>query len=64
MGTAAPTVGTNIFSDITGSRDVTVSVPSGATGYDEAWKTAFKGYSSSNNGTVNENVNLVVEYYY
>jgi hypothetical protein len=65
MGAAAPTVSYGMFSGINGSRTVTVRVPSGATGYDEAWQEAFKGYGNdgSGHGTVNENINLVVEYY-
>jgi hypothetical protein len=64
MGTAAPTVGRYIFADVTGTKNVTVRVPSGATGYDEAWKTAFKGYGNGTyNGTANENINLVIQEY-
>jgi hypothetical protein len=63
----APTVGRNMFYGITGSRNVTVKVPSGATGYTDTWKTAFKGYgsnaSSYSHGTVNSYINLVVEEY-
>jgi hypothetical protein len=48
MGNAAPTVGTSMFVDlnVTSTKTVTVRVPSGATGYDETWKTAFKGGSA------------------
>jgi hypothetical protein len=64
MGAVAPTVGTYMFYGIDGSRNVTVRVPSGATGYDDTWKTAFRGKGSSNNGTVvNSNINLVVVEY-
>jgi hypothetical protein len=58
MGNAAPTVGTSMFvdSNVTSTKNVTVRVPSGATGYDETWKTAFKGRSAPN-------VNLVIQYY-
>jgi hypothetical protein len=55
MGTAAPMVGNNIFDGVTATKNVTVKVPSGAAGYDEAWKTAFKGGNSY--------INLVIEYY-
>jgi hypothetical protein len=65
MGAVAPTVGAIIFSSITGSRTVTVRVPSGAMGYDEAWKNAFRGYGNNGGilGTLNENINVVIEYY-
>jgi hypothetical protein len=46
MGNAAPTVGYNMFDGINGSRTVTVRVSSGATGYTDTWKTAFKGGNS------------------
>jgi hypothetical protein len=55
MGNAAPSVGMNMFYEITGVKNVTVRVPSGATGYTSAWQTAFKGW--------NNNINLVVEDY-
>jgi hypothetical protein len=65
MGAVAPTVGGETFTGVTGTKNVTVRVPSGATGYDEAWQEAFKGLGSygGGTGTVNENINLVVEYY-
>jgi hypothetical protein len=46
MGTAAPTVGNSMFYGINGSKTVIIRVHSGATGYNEAWKTAFKGGNS------------------
>jgi hypothetical protein len=55
MGAAAPTVGSNMFDNINGSRTVTIRVPSGASGYDSAWETAFKGGNSY--------INFVFEYY-
>jgi hypothetical protein len=55
MGSAAPTVGVNMFYEITGVKSVTVRVPSGATGYNATWQTAFKGG--------NTYINLVVVYY-
>jgi uncharacterized repeat protein (TIGR02543 family) len=55
MGTAAPTVGSNMFDNINGSRTVTIRVPSGATGYTSAWQTAFKSGNSY--------INLVIQYY-
>jgi uncharacterized membrane protein len=55
MGAAAPTVGNNMFNDINGSRTVTVRVPSGATGYTDTWKTAFKGGNSY--------IDVVIQYY-
>jgi hypothetical protein len=55
MGAVAPTVGSDMFVAIYGSKTVTVRVPNGATGYNEAWKTAFKGGNSY--------INLVFEYY-
>jgi hypothetical protein len=65
MGAAAPTlVSGNTFEGINGSRNVTVRVPSGASGYTDTWQTAFKGRGNTGyTGTVNYNINLVVEYY-
>jgi hypothetical protein len=60
MGTAAPTVGAEIFSNITVSKNVTVRVPSSATGYDDAWKTAFKGLG---NDGINYSVTPAVNTY-
>jgi hypothetical protein len=69
MGAGAPTVGYRMFYGINDSRNVTVRVPNGAIGYDEEWQEAFKGLGNDdiNYGvtpTVNEYINLVVEYYY
>jgi hypothetical protein len=64
MWSAAPTVGVDMFKDITGAKNVTVRVPNGATGYDTAWQNAFKGYGTNTpHGTVNENINLAIQYY-
>jgi hypothetical protein len=47
LGSVAPTaLGTGIFDYITVSKAVTLRVPSGATGYGEAWQTKFKGGNS------------------
>jgi hypothetical protein len=55
MGAAAPTVGNNAFNGVTGAKTVTVTVPSGATGYGTvpgnytgsdataAWGNGFRG---------------------
>jgi hypothetical protein len=66
MGAVAPTVDFNMFYDsIDGSKNVTVRVPSGASGYTSTWQNAFKGYGNDGgeHGTVNSNINLVVEEY-
>jgi hypothetical protein len=63
MGNAAPIVGANIFSTINGSKHVTVSVPAGATGYTSIWQNAFKGLGSDGTGTVNNYINLAIQYY-
>jgi hypothetical protein len=65
MGNAAPTVDYGMFSEVAGTKNVTVRVPSGATGYTSAWETAFKGYGNygTTHVTVNSNINLVFEYY-
>jgi hypothetical protein len=68
MGTAAPTVGYDMFYNINGSRTVTIRVPSGATGYDATWQNAFKGLGNaggyySGTPTVNSYINFAFEYY-
>jgi hypothetical protein len=66
MGNAAPIVGPYMFRNVDGNKTVNLMVPSGATGYDDAWKTAFKGVGNSENsvtGTVNEFISLVIQYY-
>jgi hypothetical protein len=63
MGSAAPTVGRIIFVDVKTAKTVIVRVPTGATGYDDTWKTAFKGAGTIGDAVVNENINLVIEYY-
>jgi uncharacterized membrane protein len=65
MGTAAPTVGEYIFRGVTGTKNVTVRVPNGATGYNATWQNAFKGKGNAGAaiaGTVNSYINLVIEY--
>jgi hypothetical protein len=66
MGNAAPLVGSYMFHVVTSIKTVTVRVPSGATGYTSTWQNAFKGHGdgyTSAYGEVNENINLVFEYY-
>jgi hypothetical protein len=53
LGNTAPTMGANMFDAITVPKTVTVKKPSGATGYDTAWETAFKGG--------NANITLILE---
>jgi hypothetical protein len=53
MGAAAPTVSGGTFNGVTATKNVTVRVPTGATGYSSTWQTAFKEWNS--------NINLVVE---
>jgi hypothetical protein len=55
MGNTAPTVGTNMFKDVTGTKNVTVRVPNSATGYTSTWQSNFKGENSY--------INLVIQYY-
>jgi hypothetical protein len=52
-----------MFFNVEYANTVTVKVPSGASGYDEEWQTAFKGKGSDGSGTVNGNitVNIVQE---
>jgi hypothetical protein len=42
LGSAAPTLGSTIFINVTTAKTVTVRVPSGATGYDSVWQDKFK----------------------
>jgi hypothetical protein len=59
LGQTAPTVGKDIFLNVTSTRTVTVKVPNGASGnYDAAWQTAFKGKGSSDTGELNANITL------
>jgi hypothetical protein len=59
------TVEYNMFSSVTVSKAVTVSVPSSAvTAYDTAWQNAFKGIGNTSLvGTVNTNINLTIQGY-
>lgn len=69
FGNNAPEVGLYIFRDVNTQKNVTVKVPVGAVGYDTSptdastfnWGNAFRGLSSNGGGTVNENINLVIE---
>jgi hypothetical protein len=47
FGSTAPTVGGMMFSQIKISKNVTVRVPAGASGYDNTWQTQFTGGNSS-----------------
>jgi uncharacterized membrane protein len=64
MGAVAPTVDYNMFLEVAGTKNVTVRVPTNATGYTSTWQTAFKGYGNygTNHGTVNSYINLVIQY--
>jgi hypothetical protein len=75
MGAVAPSVGKSLFNSVTGTKTVTVRVPSGATGYGTAptdtstnnWGNAFRGKgwngSSYESGTVNANISLNMQNY-
>jgi uncharacterized membrane protein len=71
MGRVAPIIGIDIFQNVTGTKNVTVRVPSSATGYGYSWEIAFRGYGSPsypsigvvNYGALNYNINVVMEYY-
>jgi hypothetical protein len=54
FGSTAPTVGGMMFSQVNSSKTVTVRVPAGASGYDSAWQTSFKGG--------NNNIILTIQY--
>jgi hypothetical protein len=73
MGAAAPTVGNNAFNGVSGAKTVTVTVPSGATGYGTSpedtttvcWGNGFrgKGWTSGgalSSGTLNQNISLSI----
>jgi hypothetical protein len=62
LGATAPTLGVDMFSDIT-SKTVTVQAPSGATGYTSTWQDAFKGKGSAGTGTINNSITLTVQTY-
>jgi hypothetical protein len=55
LGPAAPpTLGATLFSGVNSAKLVTVQVPSGATGYDDTWKSSFTGG--------NANISLTIKY--
>jgi predicted DNA-binding transcriptional regulator AlpA len=72
LGPIAPTLGIFIFEEILETKNVTVKVPSGATGYgtsptddtSENWGNAFRGKgwdgTSYLTGTLNSNINLTI----
>jgi len=47
MGYSAPTVGNDMFNSVPATKNVTVRIPSGATGYTSAWSDSFKGGNSN-----------------
>jgi hypothetical protein len=57
MGAVAPTRGTGLFSDVGGTKNVTVRVPNGATGYDSPWQNGFKST------TLGNTINLTMQNY-
>ena len=75
LGGTAPTLGVSIFSGVTGStKNVTVKVPSGVSGYGTSptdtttsnWGNGFRGggwegAAITNSTEINGNVNLVIE---
>jgi hypothetical protein len=77
LGTTAPALGTGMFNGVTTPKNVTVEVPSGATGYGTVpgtytgsdttnnWGNAFRGMgwdgSSYQSGTVNSNISLTIK---
>jgi hypothetical protein len=52
LGNTAPGTGANMFNGVTSIKSVTVRVPYGATGYDSAWQTSFRGGNSYVNVTL------------
>jgi hypothetical protein len=75
LGPTAPTLGRNMFSGVSAAKTVTVTVPSGATGYgstpgntaDVCWGNGFRGGGWTGSAfvdgdTVNGNVNLTITY--
>jgi hypothetical protein len=78
LGSAAPTLGLDMFSGVTAPKTVTVRVPSGATGYGPVpitysgfdstvcWSNGFRGRgwdgSALSGGHINSNVTLTIEY--
>jgi hypothetical protein len=76
LGSTPPTLGTNMFNGVDSAKNVTVKVPSGATGYGtpgtytgadaaDNWGNAFrgKGWDGSGclTGTLNSNISLTIE---
>jgi hypothetical protein len=64
LGSKPPAVGYNMFYEVTESKTVTVSVPSGASGsYNTAWQEAFKGVGNDggSTGEVNSYITLEIE---
>ena len=55
MGWVVPTVGSGMFSGVSSAKNVTVRIPTGATGYDTTWQNNFKGGNS--------NINLTMQTY-
>jgi hypothetical protein len=61
MGIIPPTVGNSMFIDVN-AKPVTVKVPASAvSGYDSAWRDAFKGKGSDGSGDVNTDIILTIE---
>jgi hypothetical protein len=62
LGATAPTVGQNMFNNVSVAKTVTIRVPSGASGYDATWEAAFRGVGNTGTvGTENTNITLVIE---
>jgi hypothetical protein len=74
LGAAVPTLGTDMFSSVSAAKNVTVKVPSGATGYgsspantaDSNWGNGFRGGgwdgAAATGGAVNSYISLTIEY--
>jgi hypothetical protein len=78
LGSTVPTLGQNMFSQVTAAKAVTVKVPSGAAAWSGIigsyttdtttgnWGNAFRGKgwdgTSYLSGVVNENIKLTIEY--
>ncbi|MDR3114566.1 MAG: leucine-rich repeat domain-containing protein [Treponema sp.] len=59
MGATAPTVGENLFLNVTSPRTVTVKRPASGTGYTDEWKTNFKGKGWNGTAVITvENANV------
>jgi hypothetical protein len=62
MGNTPPMVESSMFSFVNVSKPVTVKVPAAAvSGYDSAWRDAFKGKGSDGSGDVNTDIILTIE---